>query len=747
MLFIHLSSECDVCQLHYTEDNTEKSPHTIPCGHVFCKECLETVASGHTGNRGPCPICRHPFQANSIKKLHVDVAVPKDVEIANGYLKRLIIACWGDDADLSRVVLEVDEWLEGRDSEEDEFEALRQMRRLVAQRQKLLLKKTEYTTTIHSLTTQLNNIQDSAIEGAELSRAKELSLESNVQVLERQLEQSKAEVALLRGKLSALGSASSAPEQNGRTDARRNKGKEKGKEKATFPSPPETPGPVNANGGTQPNPLPRPPAAIDWGTLSEQPRRYPNPSSHSNHPIPGPSRIPDTRLSHAVAGGYSSTQVVQPVSVPNPPYQPTPSPPRRNVILPGPPEQDINGLRRTLEALNIGKKPTEERRRKSKEKHRDKWAREAAKREEIRGVIGLGLINENIPEHDSNRSGPSGLNGHDAAYFEGYREAYRDAFEIAGTAHIPVTSAIQNRPTSQSMSRASHPSGTATTPAVSSQTQIQQMMRETIHVRSRPLAERQSIASDAADSTGTWHNDDEGRDVRRRSMDSDILQRLPDFPNGSPVVDRRASNASTISSNGYHHAFLPVHPVVNDTVPAAANVWRSGTVTEQGTSTSSRSMSAAIPAGSASTHIGFYAAETPRPQNIAAEPASGSVSRTQSTRESSRRRPHPTRHATLSTVAESTGSRSTRSNQSVPLLGTTPSAGHPTSQHATVMPDAGITEEPQAGLGNALGLDLSRDLGSESQQAFAQANATIVAPVPRASQHHQQFLRSYSGGL
>ncbi|ESK94748.1 hypothetical protein Moror_14243 [Moniliophthora roreri MCA 2997] len=47
MLFIHLSSVCDVCLQSYTEDNVEKSPHTIPCGHIFCKESVSTSNSQH----------------------------------------------------------------------------------------------------------------------------------------------------------------------------------------------------------------------------------------------------------------------------------------------------------------------------------------------------------------------------------------------------------------------------------------------------------------------------------------------------------------------------------------------------------------------------------------------------------------------------------------------------------------------------------------------------------------------------
>uniref|UniRef100_A0A0W0EXY8 RING-type domain-containing protein n=1 Tax=Moniliophthora roreri TaxID=221103 RepID=A0A0W0EXY8_MONRR len=737
MLFIHLSSVCDVCLQSYTEDNVEKSPHTIPCGHIFCKECLARLASDHTGNRGPCPICRHPYQLNCIKKLHVDVAEPRDAEIANGFLKRMVVACWADDSELSQVVAEVDGWLSGKEaSEEDEFEALRKMRKLVAQRQKLLLKKTEYSTTIHSLTETLQKTQDSAIEDSELSQAKELSLVTSVNQLERQLAQSQAEVQLLRSQLASLGSVPSTTEQNGRAE-RRSKGKDKGKERATFPSPPETPGPLNA--GTQRNPLPRPPAVVEYNPAFDPLRHYPYSSGTSHHPIPGPSRIHEAEQSYPVVVGQSPTaqnQIVHLAAAQNPPYQPTPSPPRRNVIVPGPSEQDINELRRSVEALNIGKKPTEERRRKPKEKHRDRWGREVMTREEIRDVTGLGLIDENVPEF-----GPSDANRHNATYREGYQEGYHNAFEIRSAqdtaANASTTTIVQHRPLSQ-LERAnttvSINGNSANAPSAVMPAYIQQMMKESIPVRSRPLADRQSIASDAADSTGTWHDEENQGAVRRRSMDSDILQRLTDFPNISPVVERRTSIASSISSNGFHNAFLPVHPTVTDTapMPSTSNVRRSGT---------SSSRAAAAPTGSASTSIGFYSTETPRPQHYIADPASASTSRGHSTRESSRRRPHPTRHATqpLSTVTESASSRSIRSlTQSV----ATPRHSHPTPLLGTE-----LTDDPPSGLGNALGLDLSQDLGSESQQAFAQANATIIAPTPRATSHHQDFLRSYSSGL
>ncbi|KAF7291630.1 RING-type domain-containing protein [Mycena chlorophos] len=65
MLSLGPGSSCDVCLEPFTEN--DKAPCSIPCGHVFCSTCLQSV------ERPTCPLCRQPFQARHIIKLHVDV--------------------------------------------------------------------------------------------------------------------------------------------------------------------------------------------------------------------------------------------------------------------------------------------------------------------------------------------------------------------------------------------------------------------------------------------------------------------------------------------------------------------------------------------------------------------------------------------------------------------------------------------------------------------------------------------------
>jgi hypothetical protein len=38
MLQVHPDSTCDVCLDHYSFTNSSKTPHAIPCGHIFCIE-------------------------------------------------------------------------------------------------------------------------------------------------------------------------------------------------------------------------------------------------------------------------------------------------------------------------------------------------------------------------------------------------------------------------------------------------------------------------------------------------------------------------------------------------------------------------------------------------------------------------------------------------------------------------------------------------------------------------------------
>ncbi|KAH8103366.1 hypothetical protein BXZ70DRAFT_724506 [Cristinia sonorae] len=72
-LHVHQSSTCDVCQEEYYNfsalldgEVVPRTPHGIGCGHVFCIQCLKACRPSQ------CPLCRVPYDATRIKKLHVD---------------------------------------------------------------------------------------------------------------------------------------------------------------------------------------------------------------------------------------------------------------------------------------------------------------------------------------------------------------------------------------------------------------------------------------------------------------------------------------------------------------------------------------------------------------------------------------------------------------------------------------------------------------------------------------------------
>ena len=81
-------STCDVCLEHFAppgsgDDRDGKTPHVLPCGHVFCLECVpnHSIANSTYAQssclvhvEGPCPDCRQPFRHERIHRVHVDTS-------------------------------------------------------------------------------------------------------------------------------------------------------------------------------------------------------------------------------------------------------------------------------------------------------------------------------------------------------------------------------------------------------------------------------------------------------------------------------------------------------------------------------------------------------------------------------------------------------------------------------------------------------------------------------------------------
>ncbi|CEL61451.1 hypothetical protein RSOLAG1IB_10033 [Rhizoctonia solani AG-1 IB] len=84
MLKVISSSTCDVCFVEYGDDNP---PYCIPCGHVSCKSCLDSMIAADRGGSGSarCAFCRSLFEQSGVRRLHVDLgAVPSEVGSSDG---------------------------------------------------------------------------------------------------------------------------------------------------------------------------------------------------------------------------------------------------------------------------------------------------------------------------------------------------------------------------------------------------------------------------------------------------------------------------------------------------------------------------------------------------------------------------------------------------------------------------------------------------------------------------------------
>ncbi|KAH6909833.1 hypothetical protein BKA70DRAFT_1051921, partial [Coprinopsis sp. MPI-PUGE-AT-0042] len=104
MFVLHSSSYCDVC-LEGFSGSGDAAPHAIPCGHVFCKTCLEAVIPPR------CPLCRKQYDPARLKKLHVDRPEGSEDPKETEFLQRIALLFDAPPDQLLTLTEEVDGWL------------------------------------------------------------------------------------------------------------------------------------------------------------------------------------------------------------------------------------------------------------------------------------------------------------------------------------------------------------------------------------------------------------------------------------------------------------------------------------------------------------------------------------------------------------------------------------------------------------------------------------------------------------
>ncbi|KAG7089300.1 hypothetical protein E1B28_010998 [Marasmius oreades] len=119
MLISHPSSSCDVCLEPYRFESdgslgvNKRHPHVLPCGHVFCKGCLDGIIVASESD-WKCPMCRHPFRlADAISKLHIEGLE----EEASDDLLRALYEAWDstNGSHLNDLVVRAEKMLQGKE--------------------------------------------------------------------------------------------------------------------------------------------------------------------------------------------------------------------------------------------------------------------------------------------------------------------------------------------------------------------------------------------------------------------------------------------------------------------------------------------------------------------------------------------------------------------------------------------------------------------------------------------------------
>ncbi|TFK66003.1 hypothetical protein BDN72DRAFT_871652 [Pluteus cervinus] len=70
MISLNPGSSCDVCAEEY---GPHCMPHSIPCGHVLCASCCNTIVEKTRARLSPvCPFCREQFTTDSVRLIRMD---------------------------------------------------------------------------------------------------------------------------------------------------------------------------------------------------------------------------------------------------------------------------------------------------------------------------------------------------------------------------------------------------------------------------------------------------------------------------------------------------------------------------------------------------------------------------------------------------------------------------------------------------------------------------------------------------
>ncbi|KAF9042719.1 hypothetical protein BDZ89DRAFT_253374 [Hymenopellis radicata] len=342
-LIVHASSTCDVCLNPYVFDgqNTDQSPHTIPCGHIFCRECLQSIVSMRsasflmpTQGNGVCPLCRKPFRdMTAVRKLHMDAA-PTEPEIPSQseeqvFLQRLMTLSWvsseSNDEQETRetVIAETETWLSSQ--ADDEATELRGALNALKEHRKNVNKRRQAENKVREV------------------EARAAMAESGNEALQARLDQMTAELEEMRVQMRTV-------EENAAAAVAQKKSR-KGKEKEVISH----------------NPLPLPPEDISnrYGDFSRRALQdIPLTQTELNTPIPYPPQLnlPPVDFPPTQVGSKSTTAAFFPYSeIDRIRAQDAAQPPSRHDIVPGAPAE-----------AGVSVKKEKDRERKHKKKHRSR---------------------------------------------------------------------------------------------------------------------------------------------------------------------------------------------------------------------------------------------------------------------------------------------------------------------------------------------------------------------------------------